>query len=63
MSVMIKGVKMPDSCMECGACIPIEENGDLCFCGFDEYARDIELKLHFKPVWCPLVEVEEDDDE
>lgn len=62
MSVLIKGVEMPDGCMECGACMQEDDFCDFCFCGFDDEVRKIPLKLHFRPAWCPMVEVEDDDD-
>ena len=51
MSIMIKGMKMPDSCYDCR----MRTDSDFCsampkeFCG---YTDDIK-----RPDWCPLIEV------
>lgn len=57
MSVLIKGIKMPKSCLQCGACI--EGDCDFCYCGYDQDEREIELKFNYRPKWCPLVEAVE----
>ena len=57
MSVLIKGIKMPKSCLQCGACI--EGDCDYHYCGYDQDEREIELKFNYRPKWCPLVEAVE----
>ena len=53
MSVLIKGMKMPDNCESCafesgfGFCLAKSDN----FCGYTNYRK--------RPDWCPLVEVPE----
>lgn len=55
MSILIKGMEMPENCFEC----PLRQNyidGILCRAvgGWNDYNAG-------KPTWCPLVEVQEDD--
>ena len=53
MSVLIKGMKMPDNCESCafesgfGFCLAKSDN----FCGY--------TNAHKRPEWCPLVELPE----
>lgn len=54
MSILIKGMKMPESCLNC----PLETDYGTCghFNGAD-YAK-YSTEYSSRPVWCPLVELQ-----
>ncbi len=55
MSVLIKGIKMPKDCSQCGAC---NEDGDgINYCGYDYDVRTVKLFTGQRPTWCPAVNV------
>ena len=58
MSVMIKGMKMPNGCYDC----PILQSSDGCFdfeCPFNSYLlwHNAEDVIRYRPDNCPLVEI------
>lgn len=63
MSILIKGMKMPDSCGNCPLissnwihtwCVAVEDDGEL---PYDFYKHP-----HVRQEWCPLEEVKEEKD-
>lgn len=63
MSVLIKGMEMPDSCVDCSLrysfwgrdyCVAVEDDGEL---PYDFYKHP-----HVRQEWCPLEEVKEEKD-
>lgn len=60
MSVLIKGMEMPENCYEC-PCLRHDSID-----GMRAYQCNITMILHDgigdgRPDWCPLVEIQEDD--
>ena len=57
MSVIVKGMKMPNSCFSCEGCDGNKQYGY--YCGLTQDAKDLEVinPSTQKPDWCPLVEV------
>ena len=55
MAVLIKGMEMPKNCNEC----PMSVNG---YCVVSpKRANGDALNVHETTLWCPLVEIQEDD--
>lgn len=57
MSVLIKGIKMPQDCSQCGACTEDEDGTN--YCGYDDDVREVRLFTGKRPAWCPLVEADD----
>lgn len=58
MSVLIKGIKMPQDCPQCGACA--EDEDGINYCGYDDDVRAVKLFNCKRPAWCPAVNVSTD---
>lgn len=56
MNILIKGIKMPESCYECSGFF---NKADYHQCYYDKDDRDLdELNVYAtRPEWCPLVEI------
>lgn len=50
MSILIKGMEMPKDCNKC----PMTVDG---YCRIIGYPNGDAIIKHYKPLWCPLVEV------
>ncbi len=50
MSILIKGMEMPESCNKC----PLSVNG---YCRIIGYPNGDAISKRYKPLWCPLAEV------
>lgn len=63
MSVIIKGMKMPERCGKCPMCLHIPQKNGLVLCLLTETYKDIEYNpekdKQWRAPWCPLMEVEE----
>ena len=59
MSVVVKGMKMPNSCFSCEGCDGDKQYGY--YCALTQDAKDLEEinPSTQKPDWCPLVELPE----
>ena len=57
MSVIVKGMKMPNSCFSCEGCDGNKQYGY--YCGLMQDAKDLEgiNPSTQKPNWCPLIEI------
>lgn len=53
MSVIVKGIEMPDNCRNCNC------TDDFSCCIFDSHERECDFGLKVRPDWCPLVELPE----
>lgn len=60
MSVLIKGMDMPESCWECPLCTDCF--GDPCYClpADTDFYKERDQYAHCRPEWCPLEEVKEE---
>lgn len=56
MSILIKGMEMPETCVEC-KCF----DGEWLVCSITGFAPDSEELFEKRDDACPLVEVQEDD--
>lgn len=55
MSILIKGIEMPDSCKYCRFYSPLV--GFMCIAANKKYGDDFNQFCKKRPDWCPLVEV------
>lgn len=61
MSVMVKGMKMPKRCFDCGGCEELLSSYSVqrFFCAFSKGMRELKGNDNSNriPYWCPLVEI------
>ena len=60
MSVIVKGMEMPNACWSCEGCDSCDsETKTEHWCALEQNARDLDNVDIFndKPDWCPLVEI------
>jgi len=50
MSILINGMEMPRSCNECSMSV----DG---YCTVVKYPNGDAMNRHYKPLWCPLIEI------
>lgn len=65
MSILIKGIRMPESCAECRFCVNgFTDNAPMYECACQSYDNVSVLvdkdgqPFDFRPEWCPLIEVQ-----
>jgi len=65
MSILIKGIKMPDCCDDCPCYHRTESDNEYCWVEPDDNLvyTPIELMRTTRPDWCPLVEVKDQEGE